>query len=151
MNTMQVDLIAPMAPGEYSGTWRMRDASGRAFGDPLVVRIIVALPATSTPVPPTQPPPPPAPTAPPASPEPIIEFWVDKDTIKAGECATLMWRVYNVESVYLEGAGVLGSNRQFGLDVVTRKVCPSATKTYTLSVRLHDGLTQNRQVKVTVK
>ncbi|MFQ6057492.1 MAG: sigma-70 family RNA polymerase sigma factor [Anaerolineae bacterium] len=57
---------------------------------------------------------------------PEVSFWVDRDTIKQGECTTLRWGVEYVRAVYLDGEGVAGHD--------SRQVCPSQTTTYTLHV-----------------
>ncbi len=71
-----------------------------------------------------------------------INFWVDRDTIDAGQCTTLRWDVRNVQAVYLNGEGVAG--------VSQREVCPSGIKTYDLAVTRPDGGQDSRQVKVHV-
>ncbi len=88
------------------------------------------------PIPPT-----PTPLATP-TPEMTINFWADAATINAGECTYLNWQVTNVQAVYLDGQGVIGSDR--------RQVCPPKTTTYTLSVRDNQGQTVLRQVTIDV-
>jgi glutamine transport system substrate-binding protein len=71
-----------------------------------------------------------------------INFWVDRETIDAGQCTTLRWDVRNVQAVYLNGEGVAG--------VSQREVCPGGPKTYDLAVTRQDGGQDSRQVKVNV-
>jgi uncharacterized protein YkwD/uncharacterized protein YraI len=71
-----------------------------------------------------------------------ITFSADRTSISAGQCATLSWAVEGVREVYYQGAGVTG--------VGARTECPGATTTYTLTVVLTDGQTQQRQVVITV-
>jgi hypothetical protein len=54
--TLRVDLVAPSAPGTYTGYWRFGDQSGNMFGSTLGVSIVVSSP-TNTPKPPTPVPP----------------------------------------------------------------------------------------------
>jgi len=46
---LSVPMTAPSQAGKASGTWRMSDASGSFFGDPLTVVIVVVNKATETP------------------------------------------------------------------------------------------------------
>lgn len=127
--TVSVDwLRAPTTPGTYVGVWRLRDASGTAFGEPLLVRIVVTeAPAprpvasaapppvaarppveapTAAPLPPPDVPPPtvPPPTTPPRPVE-ILQFWADDDTVEPASpdsrkrCTLLLWRVEGVASM----------------------------------------------------
>lgn len=50
--TLSIALTAPSAPGTYTGTWRLSDPQGRAFGSTLTVSIVVRRPP-DTAVPPT--------------------------------------------------------------------------------------------------
>lgn len=78
----------------------------------------------------------------PGAPAVSIAFGADRTSISAGQCATLSWAVEGVRAVYYQGAGVTGSG--------ARTECPGATTTYTLTVVLTDGQTQQRQVVITV-
>lgn len=80
--------------------------------------------ATFTPVPPVQ-----------------VDFWVDDDSLIAGECTTLHWDVEHATAVYLDGEGVPGH--------ATREVCPTDTTTYNLHVEAPSG-NVDRSVTVTV-
>jgi hypothetical protein len=62
---------------------------------------------------------------------PVINFWVDRDSIVAGECTTLRWDCEYVQAVYLDGQGVVGHG--------TKQVCPVQTTTYTLHVVTASG------------
>jgi hypothetical protein len=46
---LSVPMIAPSQPGKANGTWKMADANGTFFGDPLTVVIVVNSGATQTP------------------------------------------------------------------------------------------------------
>ncbi|MEK7276489.1 MAG: NBR1-Ig-like domain-containing protein, partial [Chloroflexota bacterium] len=46
---MQINMIAPDAPGDYSSRWQMRDPSGNAFGPVLFIKITVLAIATALP------------------------------------------------------------------------------------------------------
>jgi hypothetical protein len=97
-----------------------------------------ALTPTATFPPPTRTP---TPTSPP--PAAIIEFWADAGEIDAGKCTKLHWRVENVQAVFLDGGGVVGTG--------SREVCPCETMTYVLSVTLLDGAKTERSVTIKVK
>lgn len=84
----------------------------------------------------------PQPGGQPPSPTASISFGTDRTGISAGQCVTLSWAVEGVREVYYQGAGVTGSG--------ARIECPAATTTYTLTVVLTDGQTQQRQVVITV-
>ena len=58
-------------------------------------------------------------------------FWADRYQVATGECTLLHWNVQNVQAVYFDGASVTG--------VEDRRVCPTQTTTYRLSVRSADG------------
>jgi hypothetical protein len=73
---------------------------------------------------------------------PIILFYADRTIVNQGQCTLLRWDVENVRKVYLDGEGVVGHD--------TRKVCPGATKTYTLHVVLKDGSTTDRPLRINV-
>lgn len=48
----QIDLIAPLQPGEYLGRWQARGPDGSPFGDEVFILIFVELPtATPSPIP----------------------------------------------------------------------------------------------------
>jgi hypothetical protein len=63
--------------------------------------------------------------------EPSISFWADRNPIVQGECTTIRWVVDNVEAVYLDGQGVIGSGEHL--------VCPVENTTYTLRVVSYIG------------
>lgn len=97
---------------------------------------------TATPIPTLPPTVTPVPTArPTAIPPAQVSFWVDDDSITAGECTTLRWDVQNATAVYLDGAGVPGQ--------ATRAICPTSTTTYNLHVEAPGG-NVDRSVTVTV-
>lgn len=48
----QIDLVAPLQPGEYLGRWQARGPDGTPFGDEVFILIFVELPtATPSPIP----------------------------------------------------------------------------------------------------
>lgn len=46
---ISLDLVAPVAPGSYTTSWRIRAADGTVFGPELYVAIIIPQPPTNTP------------------------------------------------------------------------------------------------------
>ena len=99
--------------------------------------------ATETPTPTATIPPPtrtPTPTPPPAA---VIEFRADAGEVDAGKCTKLHWRVENVQAVFLDGGGVVGTG--------SKEVCPCETTTYILSVTLLDGAKMERSFTIKVK
>jgi hypothetical protein len=103
---------------------------------------VLAQPAT--PVPPTPSGPPPA-TPLPYNPtlSPVIEFTVDRGTIKQGQCTKIRWHTSGIREVYFDGEGVTGDGE--------RKVCPDKSRKYHLDVTLTDGSRTRREVEVRVK
>ena len=103
---------------------------------------------TATPVPPAATATP-APAQPTATPSAEITFTADRTTIMQGECATLSWSVQNVQAVWIYPLGAsYASYPQAGQG--SQQVCPAATTTYEMRVRLRDGTTQFRQVTINV-
>ncbi len=164
MDPGQTDIVtvdglrAPAAPGTYGGSWRLRDANGNAFGEPLLVRI-AAQAAPPTIAPPTLAPlavapptiaPPTATLEPPAQAS-IIQFWADDDTVEpnspdaASRCTLLKWRVEGVSSMLVMNArtselvpnGSLGST--YPGEVRTSRVCPASRTTYILKITSRAG------------
>ena len=128
-----VTMVAPNAPGAYSGVWQMRDPLGQFFGGKYTVVINVPNPA-----------PPPTPTP---LPGPTINFWADTTSVYAGQCTNLHWDVNGVQAVYLSydghSQGVTGQGSQ--------SVCPSGSgTTYTLQVIMKDGSQQAREIRINV-
>ncbi len=70
-----------------------------------------------------------------------ITFWAKPTTITAGQCTTVGWETSNVQAVYFEGGGVIGSD--------SRSECPGETRDYHLRVETYQG-TQERTVTVVV-
>ncbi len=93
----------------------------------------------------TQPPAPDTPTPTPTEtvlPEPVIEFWAEPASIKAGACTDLRWHVENVQSVVFGGVEqpFTGSDNE----------CLCKSQSYPLMVTLLDGQGVKRVVEVTV-
>ena len=79
-----------------------------------------------------------------------IEFTVNRTQIRAGECATLYWRVDGVKAVYLYAEGERG--REHGVvGEGQREVCPTQTTTYNLRVIHQDDSREKRQIVVQVQ
>jgi polar amino acid transport system substrate-binding protein len=134
---LQINLVAPVNPGDYQGFWQMVNGGGYAFGERLQVNIRVIAGPTLTPAP-TQ------------TPVAGIIFTVDRNAIQAGECVNFAWKVENVKEVYFyrEGEpwqdhGVAGEG--------TRVECPPATTTYHLRVVLLDGSVEVREIPIYVE
>ncbi|MDL1898924.1 hypothetical protein FBQ82_22000, partial [Anaerolineae bacterium CFX7] len=146
------DLVVPMtAPanyGAYTGTWRLRDASGKLFGTNLTVVINVPSPATA--VPPTPPPPP---THAGCSGQPNdFSFNASATNINAGQSVTLNWSaVSNASAVYLSG-GDFGPEPGQGVETPgNRTTAPGATTTFKLkAVCNNSGQTREKTVTVTL-
>lgn len=82
-------------------------------------------------------------------PPPKITFWVDNETIGAGQCTKLHWDVQNVQAVWVYPQGedykdypVTGQE--------SREVCPKETTIFEMRVQLADGIVALRQVTVEV-
>lgn len=82
------------------------------------------------------------PTAPPPPAGAVIDFWADSYNIYDDQCTRIKWRVENIQSVTLDGAGVIGED--------VREVCPDVNTVYTLRVTLQDGTTTDRTVAINV-
>jgi hypothetical protein len=140
----------PTEPGLHTLEVRAYDAAGEVSGsDAITVRVTgeaIELPtevppatgvptevpaATATPVPTDTPPPTttPVPTSMPTLtstpvPPPQVDFWVDDDSIAAGDCTTLHWEVSWTTFVAVNGTEVAGTG--------TWSVCPASTTAYTI-------------------
>ncbi|MFN8471138.1 MAG: hypothetical protein U0822_02865 [Anaerolineae bacterium] len=75
-------------------------------------------------------------------PAPIIEFTVDANPIRQGECTRIRWNVQNIDQVFFQGEGVVGQD--------SRRVCPTQNTTYTLDVVLVDGNVESRRINLRV-
>ncbi len=75
------------------------------------------------------------------APTPFLNFGADNTSITAGQCTNLHWDSGNVQSVFLDGAGVEGAG--------TRNVCPSVSTPYNLLANFPGGQL-NRQVSIFV-
>ena len=132
----QVNLIAPVKPGEYEGYWNMRDAQNVKFGQTVWVNIKVVGAATPTP--------PPTPTA-----VPNITFTAKPTTITAGQGVLFDWAADNVKAVYLYHDGQNWWERE-----VEKKGSatdyPSRTMTYHLLVVQNNGTEVDRPILITV-
>ncbi len=111
------NLRAPTEYGAYQGFWKMRDNTGRSFGEVVWVGVQVPNP---------NPPPPPPPPPPGINPN----LRADSTWINAGQCTTVRWDVDNINAVFF----IDGGNQQGVGGHDARSVCPTATTTYTLRV-----------------
>ncbi|MBN1976767.1 MAG: hypothetical protein JW918_05145 [Anaerolineae bacterium] len=161
----------PTEPGLYTLEVRAYNAAGEIGGsDAITVRVTGdALPtevgsptevpaatlvptevpgATATPVPTVTPVPTLVPTDVPVPtvtftpvPPPQVSFWVDDDSITAGECTTLHWEVSWTTYLEVNGTEVAGTG--------TWSVCPESTVTYTIHAEGPGG-TVDQSLVVTV-
>ena len=69
-------------------------------------------------------------------------FTTDRESINAGECATLRWDVTGINGVWLNDQGVPGQSSQ--------QVCPIQTQAYKLRVLKRDGTTEERTITIQV-
>lgn len=110
--------------------------------------------ATPTPVPPAQPTlsptPKPTPTAPTPTPTPTppipadLRFWVDRDTVQAGECTTVRWHVSGVRAYWVDGNAGAGDDGDM-------EICPCDDETHTLHVVKADGSEHDLSVSVSTR
>ncbi len=129
-----VNLRAPTDYGTYQGFWKMRDNTGRSFGEVIWVGIQVPNP---------NPPPPPPP--PPAGINPNLR--ADANWLNAGQCTTIRWDVDNVNAVFF----IEGGNQQGVGGHDTRNVCPPATTTYVLRVFDRNNLASDFPITINVQ
>jgi polar amino acid transport system substrate-binding protein len=123
----QLPLVAPQEAGSYEGVWQMVDAqgmgpstsSGQAFGERLKINVSVKAGPTATPKP--------KPTA-----LPNINFTVDRDQIKAGECVAFSWTVTNVKAYYFHSQFENWQDHAKTGDTGSEKECPQVQTTYYL-------------------
>jgi hypothetical protein len=135
-----VPMFTPKAPGEYKSTWQMVDPQGEAFGQPVVVKILVEAAPTATPSPTTEVGSTPVPDG---TPGPVIRFWADDETIDAGDSTLLHVVTEDVAAVWLDGDIVIGGRE-------VREVAPCSSANYTLDVQLRDGKHVYRNIVVDV-
>ena len=133
---VSVAMVAPSAPGTYTGYWQMKDAKGVPFGQQVSVRIKVPAPPTAVP-PPTQ------------TPVPGISFWADSYQLKAGQCTTIHWNVQGVQGVYFYQEGQSWQNNGV-TGKEDRQVCPGVSTTYYLRVVFTGGATETQERRINV-
>jgi len=122
----QLPLVAPQKAGSYEGVWQMVDAQGIGFGERLKANVTVKAGPTATPQP--------KPT-----PLPSVDFKVDRDQIKAGECVVFSWSVKNVKAYYFYSQFENWQDHPKTGDTGSEKVCPQAQTTYYLRVVYPDN------------
>lgn len=118
---ISVPLVAPLKPGTYRGVWQLGNATGKPFGQNLVVSIQVprALQPMSS-----------------------ISFRADPPYVNGGACTTLHWDARGARDVYLDGQPVAKQSQQ--------QVCPCQRTTYVLRVVGQDGQVEERALLVDV-
>lgn len=84
---------------------------------------------------------PPSPTITTTAGVPFLNFTSDSTSLTAGQCTNLHWSSGNIQSIFLNGQGTVGS-----LDV---QVCPPNTITYTLVAHTTSG-DITKQITITV-
>ncbi len=134
-----IPMFTPKTAGEYSNVWQMVDPQGVTFGQPVVMKVVVEASPTVTPGPNATGP---VAAAPDAN-EPAIHFWVEDESIQAGEKTRLHVETANVAAVWLDGEIVVGGNQVL-------EISPCMSTTYTLDVQLRTGehVYQNVTVEV---
>ena len=133
---LYVNLVAPTTAGVHQGVWQLVNAGGAAFGEKLWAGITVQAP--NLPVVPT-------PTA-----SPNLNFTVDKNNLRAGECTNLRWDVRNVREVYVYADGEDWSKHGVA-GQSSRQVCPQQSTNYNLRVVYTDGRTETRSLRIDVQ
>ena len=136
MYDMWVNLTAPLVPGTYQGFWQMIDENNRPFGERVWVGIVVPGAPTPTPLP-TQ------------TPSPNIDFQVDRDHIKEGECVVFTWNVQNAQTQYFYAQGQNWWEHQVPAQGSSSQ-CPQHTTNYDLRVVLNNGAVEIRRITVYV-
>jgi ABC-type amino acid transport substrate-binding protein/putative hemolysin len=132
-----VVMVAPSAPGTYTGYWQMEDANGVPFGKRVSVKIQVAAPPTAVPAP-TQ------------TPKPGVSYWADSYNLKAGQSTWIHWNVQGVKEVYFyqEGQSWQGHPAMGKED---RQVWPPVSTTYYLRVVYNNGADETNPLRINVE
>lgn len=125
---ISVNMVAPAAPGQHQGRWQFVDKSGANFG---LVYVLIVVPGEPT-----------STATPNVTAAPTIDLWADSTSLKAGECATVSWKVENVQAVFFNNEGTVGTG--------SKKVCPTQTTLYELRVEKKGGALETRQIKIEV-
>lgn len=134
-----VPMTAPSAPGNYSGSWRLKSASGALFGVTVSVKITVPGAPADNPNPPN----PPAPAGCTGSPN-AFSLTALATTITAGNSTTLQWDAVNNADSFEIDHGIGGQPAPGSISV-----SPSSTTTYTATAHC-GGNTRTAQVTITV-
>ena len=132
-----VGMVSPIVPGTYQGFWAMHNPAQQQFGERIWVGIKVPGPPTSTP-PPTQ------------TPNPQINFVVDKTSIVTGECVNFSWNVLGAQAVYFHKEGESWQNYPVQHRVTSRLECPATSTTYELRVNWPDSSVEIRPQPIQV-
>ncbi len=73
---------------------------------------------------------------------PFTTFTADSTSINAGQCTMLHWTSGNIQSIFLDGQGTVGT--------LDKQVCPTTTTTYTLLAHSASGdITKQITIQVT--
>jgi len=132
----EVDLIAPIVPGNYKGYWNMRNSQNVKFGETVWVNIVVAGAPTPTP-PPTQ------------TPMPDIDFTAAPTTITKGQTVLFNWSTNNVVGTYFYYDGQNWWEHQVAPNGQATEY-PPYTMNYHLHVVQYDGSEVDRSILITV-
>ena len=135
-----VNLVAPQAPGTYTGVWQMKNTAGTRFPETIYVKVTVSGPPT--PVPP--------PTAPPPSGLPTIQYFTaNPSAIQVGQCTFLSWAVQGQASrvsVVRNGAALWDYT---SASASNKQDCPpGGTQTYELQAFGPNGSGPNKAYAV---
>ncbi len=137
-----VAMTAPAAPGSHTGLWRLRNASGAAFGVQVSAKITVPTPAQPT-APPAAPTATPAPAGCAGAPR-IDSFSASQTTLSAPGNVTLNWGlVINADAVEIDND--LGGVATPG----SRTVAINQTTTFTMTARCGANV-KTAQVTITI-
>jgi ABC-type amino acid transport substrate-binding protein/heat shock protein HslJ len=132
----QVNLIAPVVPGNYQGYWNLRNAKNTKFGG--TVWVDISVPGNITPTPmPTQ------------TPAPNVEFTANPVTIIAGQPVYFEWKTDNVKFVYFYHDGQKWTEQQVTEDGTATEYPPYSMNYYLHADQLN-GATIERKIWITV-
>jgi ABC-type amino acid transport substrate-binding protein/heat shock protein HslJ len=132
----QVNLIAPIVSGRYTGYWNMRNTQNTKFGVTVWVDIVVPSAATVTP-------------APSQTPEPSIYFEANPTIITAGAPVQFEWRTDNAQFVYFYHDGQKWTEQQVAEDGKATEY-PPYSMNYYLHVDQTNGASIERRIWITV-
>lgn len=133
---LSLELVAPLAPGEYRALWEIRNAADSAFGERLWLGVQVEPPPTPTP-------------APTETPVPGIVFSADPTTVRPGEQVRFAWDAPGARAVFFFETGRTWSDFPVGSSG-SRVVWPGQTTSYSLRVEQGSGAVETRTIPIVV-